>query len=844
MRYQFRKLSILLLIVVFGFCFSAFVSAQARSLKVIGTVEHNLNPLANTKVILFKNGKSVEIVYTKTNGEFQFDLDINYEYLIEVKKTGFLNKRIAFNTELPDDVSGRWTMEFAMSLFEGCEGVNTDALKDPVDRIKYSTNKSDFISDNAYVQNMRGRIQKLLTDIDRCHTDKFQNLVDEGDELYQSKQLAEARQKYEEALIMVPDNRYAQRRVDEINKQIGENRQNQQTYNTAISEADRLYTAGNYDAARKKYNEALRAVPQNNYPREKVAEIDRLVQEQNMAEQAKLETERKYNGLIAQGNAAYTAKNFEAAKTYYEQALLVKPGASFPQQRIAGLGPAIAKQKQQTLRKNANEQAYKEALAMGQNAMQSKDYDAAKQHFNKALMLKPEESYPQQMISEIDRMIEEQNRAEMLSRKAENEQQIAAALDKGDAMYKAKNYQAAAMAYQKALQLNPNDSYAKQRYNKSKSMMASANAEKQKTLEKAHQEKIKQADVLVAAASYQQAIAVYQQALLAKPDDALLKNKLADAEQKLAAEQQALGQRYSQTVLEADNLFKANRLAEAKTVYQRASGIKPAENYPKTQIAKIDTQIAEQTRFEDDRKAKEYKYNEAITQADRLYGQDKIEEAKTYYERALSLKPNETYPTGQISKINGQLAQISKTKQEKAAYEQRYNTVIASADKAYDKRDYETAKSGYMQALSMKPSESYPQQRLNKIAEFERIIAQKEAAQNAAIASAAAAASASTSPKPSKLSELNFTNDSERDKYLDGLKREYPQGVTLEIHEEKIKTTHRYVVYRGKEIREFRKVKFNWGGVEYSLNGKPITSQYFDTQVKVREGEYFKEIKL
>ncbi|GAG74719.1 unnamed protein product, partial [marine sediment metagenome] len=99
-------------------------------------------------------------------------------------------------------------------------------------------------------------------------------------------------------------------------------------------------------------------------------------------------------------------------------------------------------------------------------------------------------------------------------------------------------------------------------------------------------------------------------------------------------------------------------------------------------------------------------------------------------------------------------------------------------------------------------------------------------------------------PKPSKLSELNFTNDSERDKYLDGLKREYPQGVTLEIHEEKIKTTHRYVVYRGKEIREFRKVKFNWGGVEYSLNGKPITSQYFDTQVKVREGEYFKEIKL
>lgn len=1082
----------------FFILFSSQLIAQERSLKVIGTVENDMKPVPRAKVNLLKDGKSVEIIFTKPNGEFLFDLEINHEYLIEVSGAGFMTKRIAFNTELPDDVYGKWTMEFAMSLFKGCEGVSNTTLNDPVDRIKYSTNKSDFISDNAYVQRMRGRIQGLLMDIDKCHTDKFEDLVTEADALNRENKPEEARAKYEEALKIIPDDRATQRKVDEINKRVGEAQQNQQIFSAALSEADRLYSEKQYEAARVKYNEALRAMPQNNYPREKVAEIDKIIRDKSQAEQAEQSAERKYNSLVAQGNAAYTAKNFVAAKSYYEQALLVKPGATFPKQRVTELGPAIEKQKQATLAKASNDNAYKEALAMGQNAMQTKNYDLAKQHFNKALTLKPEESYPLQMIREIDNAIASQQAEQMRADQAATQQKINAALDEGDAMYKAKNYSAAASAYQRALQLDPRDSYAKDRLNKSKSMLAAADAEKQRTLEKAHQEKIDEADALVAAASYTQAIAVFKQALMAKPNDAILQNKLANAEYQLAAEQKkknanaakkreydqllsqgnnyfsakqydnakqsfikateiypdqaypwnkiqeidalllksekdqqyrvliakadnlmvskdyvqaksiyqqalaikaadvysrqkiaeidglmrenqrlaeeqkardeqysrtiqeadnllslvrlteakaayqralalkanesypreqiseidariaeqmrlenakkvkqqqysdlvlkgnalfaaknyveaktvyqqalalntaegyprqkiaeidgiigrqqrqaeekkALDQRYDQIVLQADNLYNASKFTEAKSAYQQALSLKPAETYPKTQISRIDAKIAEQTRLAEQQKANDFKYREAIALADRLYGQNNLEGAKAQYENALSFKPNETYPTGQIVKINGQLVQIDKAKQERAAYEQRYNSVIAEADKAYDSRDYTTAKTKYMQALSMKSSEAYPQQRLNKIAEFERIIAQKEASRNAAIAAATTTTAAATTARPSKLATLDFADDSERDKYLNELKKEYPQGVTLEVHKEKISTTERFVVYRGDEITEFRRVRFNYGGVEYSMNGKPITEQYFKTQVKVREGEYFKEIKL
>ena len=111
--------------------------------------------------------------------------------MIEVSGAGFMTKRIAFNTELPDDASGRWTMEFAMSLFRGCGGVANTTLNDPVDRIKYSSNKGDFISDEAYVNRMRGRIQGLLMEIEKCHNDKFDDLITEADAFEAAEEISE-----------------------------------------------------------------------------------------------------------------------------------------------------------------------------------------------------------------------------------------------------------------------------------------------------------------------------------------------------------------------------------------------------------------------------------------------------------------------------------------------------------------------------------------------------------------------------------------------------------------------------------------------------------------------------
>ena len=154
--------------------------SQERSLRIIGNADENFVPLVNAKVSLLQNGKEVKTLYTGTDGKFELDLDLNSQYVIVVEKPGLLSKKIAFNTEVPDNVYKKWTVEFGMSLFPGCEGVNTSSLDDPVDRIQYSANKDDFISDKSYTDKMRSRIGKLMTDIQTCEDNKFRNTVREA----------------------------------------------------------------------------------------------------------------------------------------------------------------------------------------------------------------------------------------------------------------------------------------------------------------------------------------------------------------------------------------------------------------------------------------------------------------------------------------------------------------------------------------------------------------------------------------------------------------------------------------------------------------------------------------
>src|SRR5690554_6869845 len=116
------------------------------------------------------------------------------------------------------------------------------------------------------------------------------------------------------------------------------------------------------------------------------------------------------------------------------------------------------------------------------------------------------------------------------------------------------------------------------------------------------------------------------------------------------------------------------------------------------------------------RKAKEKEYATVIASADKLFNAKKYAEAKPLYEQAAKLLPSETYPQFQLGLIADELAAANEANA-------RYTTAIERGDKAFSERNWEKAKMEYNAAISYKPNEAYPQ---NKIKEIDDLIKNKE----------------------------------------------------------------------------------------------------------------------
>lgn len=109
-----------------------------------------------------------------------------------------------------------------------------------------------------------------------------------------------------------------------------------------------------------------------------------------------------------------------------------------------------------------------------------------------------------------------------------------------------------------------------------------------------------------------------------------------------------------------------------------------------------------------DNTKKEYEKN--IAQGDAAMKDLKYEDALGFYTKAAELQPENKYPAGKIMEIKKILAE------KKAA--ENYTNEIDKAEALFDDGRFEEALAAYRKALSYKPDESYPQERIDEIQRF------------------------------------------------------------------------------------------------------------------------------
>ncbi len=570
------------------------------------------------------------------------------------------------------------------------------------------------VKDEDYPKNKIKEVEDIIANEKKVN-EEYQELIVEADGALNDKNYDKAKEKYTEASKLKDYEEYPKTKLKEIEEALAAIAEKEKAYTDAIAEADKLFKEKSYEDAIKSYNKALEVKPGEAYPTTQIEEANNLLAEQKLKEE-------EYKKLIADADAAFTNKDYETAQTAYEDALEIK-NDEYPKTKIAEIKEIIAAAEQL-------DKDYKAAIEQGDNAFIGEDYDAAITAFEKAIGLKPEETYPKEKIEEINKKKEE------LAAQKELNEKYNALITSADGAFADKDYDKAITDYQAALALKVNEKYPSDKIAEIEALKEEA-----EKLEGAYAEAIKDGDAAMITKEYEDAKTAFEKALNLKPDEQYPKDKLAEANAKIEEmlAKMQVDEKYNSIIASADNAFDNESYESAKASYNAALEVKPNEQYPKDRLKKIEEVLAQLEKdkenalaAEAEKKKREY-YEAVVAQADAELASENYDEATKKYNEALGIMPNEQYPKTKIEEIRSILEELEKQKAANEAAllaqkekDEKYQAFIASADAAFSSEDYDKAKTDYNAALGIKPNEQYPKDKLLEIEERLAAIAAKE----------------------------------------------------------------------------------------------------------------------
>ncbi len=612
----------------------------------------------------------------------------------------------------------------------------------------------------------------------------FNQAMASADKSFNENDFNTAKTGYETALSIKPNDPTAKDKYGQTEAKLAQLARNTQAYNKAVTEANNKLTAKQYPEAKEKYQEALQYLPDSDYPKRQVAKIDELLAQQ----EAEAKTKREFDLAVTDGESLFKNKDLAKAKDAFMKAYNLIPSEVVPPKRISEINDLIAQQERNEAAIKATLEAYQKVIQRADNQFGNKEYASAQLSYNEALLVKSDEKYPKDQLDLISKLLKEQN-----------EQNYKTAIAKADNSFNTNQFDNATTSYQEALKFKKDDQYATQKLKDIEKKKADLEAENNrlKQFEDKYKALIADADNEFKNKSYATAKEKYQKALTLKPTDVYPKDQITKIDEQLNELQKAAekDKQYAQFIKDAQNAFQANKLKEARDLYQKGYDLKPYEPMPPMRISEIDALLAQQEETaklaameEVQRLAKEKadrdQYNNAVAAADKEFAEKLYKLAKVHYSDALIALPNEKYPRDQIGKIDDLLAQelLKKSLAEQKAQQDSiqkakdklFDLAMTSAKEHEQNNRFEQAIQKYNDAISIKPDQRTVIQKLiSDIQDKMQLLAKQDAEYKRLI----------------KLADGYFT-----DSKLNEALTEYQNAIKVKVDEE----------YPGKQIKEIQ----------------------------------------
>ena len=438
----------------------------------------------------------------------------------------------------------------------------------------------------------------------------FYSHLDAGDALNAQNKYAEALEEYNKALAIFPDDKYVGAQAETIRGILKERQDKQDAYDTAINQGNRLLEEENFDAAIMQFETAKEIFPNDNLPKERIAEAKRL---QNLYN----EKVTRFNTLMDDANNLALRKNYDGAIGKLNQALEIFPND----------GQALQKLNEMQGSKDVNDR-YNAYITEADRLYEAKSYKDARTQYQSALTVVAGDAYATDMLSRLVPLIEQQEREEAERLAAEElaarlaaeaeaariaaEEEAARLAAEAEAARLAAEAEAARLAAEEAARKAAEEEAARLAAEAEAARLAAeaAAAAEAERLAKI-QATLEAADGLFAQANYVEAKKKYQEVFAFDEGNATATAKIAEIDgilAQIAANEEAarlereriesLRPQYNAFIKEGDKQFAAKAFDKAVENYTKAEELNIGETYPTEMIARIDKIIEDNKLYE------------------------------------------------------------------------------------------------------------------------------------------------------------------------------------------------------------------------------------------------------
>ncbi|HYQ55806.1 MAG TPA: hypothetical protein VEP89_00570, partial [Draconibacterium sp.] len=655
----------ILFVLLFILCYSQLMAQRANGLAVEGTVTVQEGSAEGAIVQMFRDGQRLDNYGIGADGKYNVELNWNHKWELIFQHEGNFSQKIVVETAVPGDVLNTDPkfppFPVDINLFTEIPGIDNSFSENTVLKIFYSPSVDNFVKELYYND---AQIERLI-----------------------NQAIAQAQQVDANADF-----------IDKLTR--AELAELRQEYNELLEQAGKEYSNEDFIAALDGYKAASKIFPNEQFPKDRIAEINDLLGLIMVAADLDKAMLERFNKLVQEGDLHFSNRQLQDAKKSYDRALSIKPFDQYVNDQLKKIADLLEQQ-----RTDGN---YQNLIAQGDQAINELLFNEALGLFNRALEIRPNEQYPKDKINEINGLLADQRKNQ------EKQENYDDAMSEGERMFSKQFYDRALTSFENALSHKPGDNTATRRIEETREVMK--NILNQMEFDKF----IAAADKAYKREEYPEALSNYEQALALVPDEPRTKKRVEEISEILYAENS-----FNEFVSQADKQFDAQSYANAKSLYEKANELKSGDKHVADRIVEINEIIAQQ--------GIEEQYTQIIEQADNLLALQNYDDAKRRYNEALGIKPREQYPKDKLDEITTLLNQLAETERE-------YNDAVARADRLFEQENYSDAKSAFAEANRIKPDESYPTEMIGKIdvlvAEQERLAqeaAEAEAARLAAI---------------------------------------------------------------------------------------------------------------